>query len=198
MIDVLDIIQELIKKNNHDKPLNIIKFCWIPSHVGIRGNDLADTKAKHALGNNEPINYKFPQSDYIPKIKLYIRKKWQQRWDYKHNNERSIKLHDIIPTLKPFYVSDMSRRSEIVIHRLRIGHTRMTHKYLMEGGRVPHCNFCYDDTLTVAHIMIECQHFAGIRINKYRNIKDMKELFERVPLKNILGFLREANLYKDI
>ena len=196
IIDVLDLLQELIKKDKKGNPRFIIKFCWIPSHVGIRGNELADTKAKDAL-NGDPIEFKFPHSDYIPKIKSYIRKKWQQRGDFKHYNERNIKLYDIMPTLQPFYVNDMSRRSEIVIHRLRIGHTRMTHKYLMENQRVPHCNFCYDDTLSVHHILIDCQHFAGIRSNHYV-VNNIKDLFEKIPHGNILSFLREANLYKDI
>ena len=28
---------------------NIVVFCWLPIHVGIRGNDLADSTAKAAL-----------------------------------------------------------------------------------------------------------------------------------------------------
>ena len=168
-------------------------------YVGIRGNELVDSEAKDALNKDEPLNYRFPFSDYIPIVKSYIRKKWQERWDYKHNNEKHIKLHDIMPVIKPFYLNGLSRKSEIILHRLRIGHTRMTHKYLMDDPfkRVPPCNFCYLDTLSVKHILIECQHFAGIRPNHYI-VNNIKELFENILLNKILSFLREANLYKDI
>ena len=104
-----------------------------------------------------------------------------------------------MPEIKPLYINNLSRKDEVVIHRIRIGHTRLTHKYLMEGPfrRVPRCQYCMLEALSVKHIMIECPHFAGIRQNYYR-VVDMRDLFERIPLRHILGFLREANLYNEI
>ena len=94
---------------------------------------------------------------------------------------------------------NLNRRDEVIIHRLRIGHTRMTHRFLMEDPlqREPVCNFCYGDDLTVKHIMIECQHFNRIRTNHYR-VATMRELFERVPYKHIINFLIESGLYSQI
>ena len=193
ILDALD----LIHKIQSDK--KVIEFCWIPSHVGIRGNELADKKAKDSLSKLEPYDYKLPFSDYLPLVKTFVRKKWQSRWDNKHETERPIKLHEIIPELKPFYTSNLSRKDEVVMHRLRIGHTRLTHRYLMEDPlkREPPCNFCYDDWLSVKHILIECQHFDIVRNRHYR-ATDMKDLFDKVPHRHILGFLREARLYNEI
>ena len=83
----------------------------------------------------------------------------------------------------------------MIIHRIRIGHTRLTHKYLMEDPlrREPPCNFCYLEQLSVKHIMIECQHLNRIRI-KHFQVTDMKELFQNIPLKSILNFLIESGL----
>ena len=177
-----------------------IAFCWIPSHVGIQGNEKADKKAKAGLNRVKLINYNFPYTDYIPKVKTYVRKKWQQRWDAKHL-ERSIKLHEIIPVIKPFYLNGLNRKDEVVIHRIRIGHTRLTHKHLMESlpirRREPHCNFCYLDSLTIKHILIDCLHFANIRRNHYK-ARDMRDLFDRIPPRHIIAFLKEANLYNEI
>ena len=190
VITILDILQELKRKGYS------VQFCWIPSHVGIRGNERADQLAKAALNRVQLFQYKIPYTDYLPKVKSYIKEKWQARWDSKHR-ERPIKLHKIIPEIRPFYINSLSRRDEVVIHRIRIGHTRLTHKHLMENRNEPWCNFCYMDSLTVEHLLIECGHFSRTRHNHYR-ATDMRDLFERIPLRHIISFLKEANLYNDI
>ena len=198
MIDLLDKLQTF--KTNKTNKIDV-KFCWIPSHIGIKGNSLADDKAKEGLSKTHPVNYKFPYTDYLPKVKQFIRNKWQQRWDYKHFNERPIKLHHLFPVLRPFYINGLTRKDEVVIHRIRIGHTRFSHRYLMEDPlkRQPICNFCYLDDLTVEHIMVECQHFAAIRRNSYKtHVNNMRDLFQKVPLSKIIHFLRTSNLYKEI
>ena len=181
-----------------------IKFCWIPSHVGIRGNEIADQRAKAALARNQTSPYKIPYTDYIPKVKQYIKTKWQQRWDLK-NNERindkggPIKLHEIQPSIQPVFLNGYSRKDEVIIHRLRIGHTRLTHRHLMEGidRNEPPCNYCYIDTKTIKHILIECQHFDRIRSRHFQT-NDIRDLFDRIPLRHIISFLKEANLYNEI
>ena len=110
--------------------------------------------------------------------------------------KKHIKLHDIVPSIKPFYISGLNRRNEVIIHRLRIGHTRLTHRYLMEDPfkRVPPCNFCYLEDISVHHIMIECLHFARIR-SRYYSARNLRDLFERYSLKTILQFIKQAGIY---
>ena len=47
-----------------------IIFCWLPSHVGIRGNEKADKAAKSAL-SLQPSNIKLPYTDFKPAINKY-------------------------------------------------------------------------------------------------------------------------------
>ena len=194
MINILDLLQQL-KNRKID-----IKFCWVPSHVGIRGNERADQLAKNGLNSNsEPSQFKIPFTDYIPKVKTYIKHLWQKRWDDKHNHDRVIKLHYIVPTITPFYINNLSRKDEVIIHRLRIGHTRLTQKYLIEDPlqRLPPCNFCYEEDLTVHHLLIECQHFARIR-SRYYSATSLKDLFERFSSKHIIEFVKQTGLYNKI
>jgi len=64
---------------------NQIKFIWIPSHIGVTGNDRADALAKDALS----IDY-VNSTDYLEfeelftLIKTYIINKWQL--EYSNNN----------------------------------------------------------------------------------------------------------------
>ena len=70
----------------------------------------------------------------------------------------------------------------------------------MEPGRqpAPLCWFCNkdDEIISVKHIMIECTNFRYTR--RHYVAADMKDLFERIPLKNIIGFLKKARLYYEI
>jgi len=71
-----------------------IVFCWVPSHVGIRGNEKADLAAKAAL-NLPRANMGIPFSDFKFEINRYILTNWQDDWD----NARANKLHSIKPVL---------------------------------------------------------------------------------------------------
>ena len=191
MINILDTIQSFLSGGID------IKFCWVPSHVGIYGNEKADEAAQEARDGNRPDSQKLPYQDFVPIVKSFVKDKWQESWHSNINN----KLYQIMPIIKPFYLSGLSRKNEVIIHRLRIGHTRLTHSYLMEPGRqpAPLCWFCNkdDEIISVKHIMIECTNFRYTR-RKHYVAADMKYLFERIPLKNIIGFLKEARLYYEI
>ena len=94
-------------------------------------------------------------------------------------NEREIgnKLYKFNPEMRPFYINGLKRKDEVVIHRIRIGHTRLTHRHLMEDRPVPRCFYCNsDDILSVKHLLIECLHFANIR-SRYYHARDMRDLF---------------------
>jgi len=47
-----------------------------------------------------------------------------------------------------------SRRDAVILNRLQIGHTRVTHAHLL-GDDEAFCATCYT-SLTVNHILIEC------------------------------------------
>ena len=60
----------------------------------------------------------------------------------------------------------LSRREKIVLSHLCIGHTHLTHSYIMNGEDVPRCVAC-DCNLTVEHIVIECGDFGEVRQRYY-------------------------------
>ena len=187
VVQVLDHIQSIPSHK-------IVKFCWIPSHVGIPGNELADAAANEARAGEEDITRRIPSSDLNPLVKNFIRDKWQRRYDDHHSYTRPLKLKEIMPTISPFYVLGHERREEVVIHRLRIGHTRLTHGFLMENRPDPICNFCHNDILTVRHLLLECNRLNNIRSNFY-DADDLEDLFDRYPFKPILDFLREIRVF---
>ena len=166
-----------------------VVFCWVPSHVGIRGNELADKAAKTALKGRK-INIPLPFTDFRPIIKQYVRKQWSDFWSLQSEN----KLHAVQPALGcSMWSCRERRREEIVLCRLRIGHSFLTHRYLLAGEDPPECISC-QERLTVDHILLHCSEYHHIRVNYY-HAETRKELLDNITPDTILNFLREAGLF---
>ena len=169
-----------------------IEFCWIPGHIGIKGNEKADEIAKEPI-NHKIYDIKTPYSDYRPRISNYVNSLFQAKWDVCDNN----KLHEINETfLSSLKLYSNNRKEDVILTRLRIGHTRLTHKHYLTGDYRPECIPC-DCSLTIKHILIECVDTAEIR-EQYFNCPDLKTLFNSVAGDTILAFLSEVNLMNKL
>ena len=179
---------------------SIIELCWIPSHVGIGGNEMADAAAKSAL-KSPNLNIKLPAKDLITEIKYIINKKWQNQWN---DEPISNKLKQIKDSVSLWESSNQNnRRVEVILTRLRIGHTRLTHGWLMSTPHedIPECTNC-NCILTVKHIFCECNRFNRERILCFgRRPLTLTEIFaesKTFTVSRILMFLRQIRLIDKI
>ena len=94
-----------------------------------RCNEKADAAAKSALFL--PITrMKLPATGMYPCITKLIFDEWQEVWDCCIGN----KLHAIRSTVGDCKQKTwLSRRDTVLLSRLHIGHTRLTHSYLLSG-----------------------------------------------------------------
>ena len=167
----------------------LIAFCWVPSHIGIGGNERADAAARSALRLHES-DIKIPHTDLKQKVNACLLARWQTNWD----NVAFNKLRPIKPLVGDTILRNIGRRrEEVVLHRARVGHTHLTHSYLLKGEDAPQCIPC-QCFLTVEHVLIHCIDFAPIRA-KYYHSPNLKHLFDTINPVNIVNFLKEIGLF---
>ena len=83
----------------------------------------------------------------------------------------------------------LSRCDAALLNRLRIGHTRLTHSYLLSGDDLPECGTC-QCPLTVKHILVECVDLKDVR-NKHFVASSIKDLFDNIEAHKIIDFINK-------
>ncbi|GFT17215.1 RNase H domain-containing protein [Trichonephila clavipes] len=140
---------EILLRKLERKGFDII-FSWVPGHVGILGNEQAKTAARSMSDHMQrPVCYQ----DLKTSAKNYIHRVWQKTWDQQVLN----KLHSIHPSTSHWAALTV-RRHDVHLTRLRIGHTRFTHRHLLLGENAPDCPSC-KVPYSVYHILIDCPVF---------------------------------------
>ncbi|GFR28219.1 putative RNA-directed DNA polymerase from transposon X-element [Trichonephila clavata] len=147
---------------NHLKKKDI-RFCWIPGHAGITGNELADTAARSATGSSE--RFPIPHFDLKACFRQKLQSVWQSNWDQQTEN----KLHSVMPVLAPTVPSSSNHREQVIWTRLNLGHTRLTHSHLLFGEPPPYCEVC-NVSLSVKHILCDCPHSNHLRHRLFNSV----------------------------
>ncbi|RVE49201.1 hypothetical protein evm_006093 [Chilo suppressalis] len=68
--------QECIKNGQH------IEFAWIPAHIGIAGNELADRLARDAISCGDVFPFQNYCLDLLAIPKSVLHEGWEQMWKY--------------------------------------------------------------------------------------------------------------------
>ena len=126
----------------------------------MRGTNISAARA--ALCS--PItSMKLPASEFKPCVSRFCLEEWQDIWNSAANN----KLHAIYPTVGKCVHNNLdSRRDAVIINRLKIGHSRLAHSYLLSGDDQPTCTKC-DAVLTVKHILLDCPELRDVRLRHF-------------------------------
>ena len=184
---IYDIVELYIK--GCWKKRKFVVLVWIPSHVGIQGNEKADKLAKEAL-ELDIADLQVPFTDLRVNINKFIKVKWQALWDSFPNN----KLHSVQPLVAArHHHVGITRREQVVLTRCRVGHSYVTHSYLLKGDPMPVCIQC-NCAFTVKHILLDCVDFSVAR-KKYFTVPDLKTLFTGTNVSVIFQFLKEVGLF---
>ena len=154
----------------------------MPSHVGIKGNEKADSAAFDLPHAQVGV----PYTDFKHLISQYTFSTWQDDW----NGAVANKLHSVKPVLGDWQSS--YRKDEVVLCCARIGHTYMAHSYILKKDPPLQCEHC-PCILTVRHILVECNHLAQTRNDIFGRC-GVVEYFQFHP-ELVLNFLRDSEFY---
>ena len=119
---------------------------------------------------------------------MYATQLWQNSW----NRDGVNKLFHI----KSSVMHSFSRREDVVITRLRLGHTFLTHSFLLNNDPIPFCQTCGVE-LSVEHILLFCSNFNHHR-SKLAHVQSLTLFFRRNSSASIINFLHDSNLLTDI
>ena len=168
-----------------------VRFCWIPSHCGIEGNERVDQLAKETLDHDIDPLTNVHYADLGPLVNSYIKQLVQIKWDVAvHGRD----LYLLKPTLGPPKKSQyLIRAEEVVITQLRTGHTNANKSHILSRGPPTTCHHC-GQTLTIDHMLLECAVLQESH-EKYHTADSLNTLFETIPETCIMEFLREAGFF---
>lgn len=179
----------------------IVYFCWVPAHIGI-GNEIGDKLAKEAL-RKDLIDIKIPlgRNEVRSIINREITKIWQQRWESSSTGRWYYSIVKSVGKKESCY--GRHRKEEVMISRLRMGHTGLNSTLALMGK---HGNGMCDEcgvVETVEHVIFKCSKYEEQRSELFKNIKNRsvsimdllgKGLSDRQRFKDVITFLELTGL----
>jgi ribonuclease HI len=136
---------------------------WVPGHVDLVPNELADKAAKAAAmeARQDNVSTTISLQTVKGKIRLYTRERWQKIWN---TSDTGRNVHDhfpVIPTGR--FISVCGRNPEVKYLRLITGHHRLkNHLHKLNLSETPCCD-CSDERETPAHVMLHCPLYTHER-----------------------------------
>ena len=176
----------------------VIKLMWVPGHMGIYGNEMADFYAKGS-GHLAITNIRRDPESSVSNIKSSLRLLWREGWP-------NLSSFTINPTVGP-WVAKLPRLIDIKLTRLRLNCTRFSHLTpIMDRRFPPRCVDC-DAPGNVKHALLYCSKFRQQRqpIITYCTLlkipfttNSLLEPYNHVLLDKLIKFLFETELFATI
>lgn len=156
------ILEKILKLNANDTSL---RLQWIPSHVGIRGNEEVDKMARDAITTGVDVFIIPEYTETLTKYKIKIYNEWKKHFD-KVSQAKGMWYRTIQhepPRVPWFLMSKLKRKIIVMACRLRSGHIPLNQfKFLMRKADSPNCEIC-GSREDIQHFLMECARSESLR-----------------------------------
>ena len=140
----------------------VLRFQWIPSHVGIRGNRIVDSAATMAHSSPDMVHCPFDSRRFSQLVMNTCRSLWNESISY-DLSRTTLGMYRTDSTPQP-WVRSNHRALDAVMVRLRIGHVELAaHLYRLHLVPSPYCKWCISQEESVEHFLLQCPRFYSLR-----------------------------------
>ena len=167
-----ELINEILQNNTEiHKNNGTVHFTWVPSHVGLQGNEDADKLAKLGCtsGTEHPI--KLSVKEVYSLIKMRISEHWSHIWD-QYCNKQNIDINRSKPSKMIQYHSDRNMDCQYTRLKLNVSYLK-GHKFTGDKN----CQNC-NTPETAHHFFFECNAYVYQR-------QEMESSLLKLGLNNI-------------
>ncbi|XP_059149873.1 uncharacterized protein LOC131936811 [Physella acuta] len=150
-----DIAEEILHKCSEWKQRGrSVQMIWIPSHIGIQGNEYADKAAKKGVESRAIVKTGIGYSEMKATIKKQIKEEWIQKWNA---SDKGRHAHNILrpPDGRLQVTEDQRPPINKKITRLRLGSASFIHTKKW-------CHTC-NEINTIDHYLIHCKAYNNQR-----------------------------------
>jgi len=171
---ILDAIHARICQLRSCRRIRNLHFESVPGHIGIEGNEVADTHAKEAAcGASSPPSQLpslllAPLPSSVPALraerKLTLLTRWLNLWKTSPRYPKMSKIDPSLPSTKTTkLLKSLHRKSSSILVQLRSGHVGLN-VFLKKCKAVPSplCRQCKQPE-TVTHFLIHCRRYLPAR-----------------------------------
>ncbi|GFO44663.1 RNA-directed DNA polymerase from [Plakobranchus ocellatus] len=157
----LQLAEELMRVEN----VRII-VQWLPSHVGIRGNETADKLGNQGRNQQQPNN---PVT--LTQVAHLLRRKTAALWEAASGSydDRTQKLNEA--RRAGDYIGVLDRCDAVQLFRVRAGHSLLrSDMFRRKWSATTVCRLCGEENEDCSHVLVSCGELRGIRETDWSDI----------------------------